>query len=62
MNIHAVREQAALVSLQPELRRAATTRAPLALTLGLLAFFLANAFLLNGLIWSVSPIRTGSPF
>ena len=55
MNIHAVREQAALVSLQPELRRAATTRAPLALTLGLLAFFLANAFLLNGLIWSVSP-------
>ena len=29
--------------------------APLALTLGLLAFFLANAFLLNGLIWSASP-------
>src|SRR5215468_1137939 len=29
--------------------------APLALTLGLLAFFVANAFLLNGVIWSASP-------
>src|SRR5262245_48745400 len=29
--------------------------APLALTLGLLAFFLANAFVLNAVIWSVSP-------
>ena len=29
--------------------------APTALTLGLLAFFVANAFLLNGVIWSASP-------
>jgi alpha-1,2-mannosyltransferase len=29
--------------------------APLVLTLGLLAFFVANAFLLNGVIWSASP-------
>ena len=55
MSIHAVREKAAIVPLQPRLQRAATTKAPLALTLGLLAFFLANAFLLNGLIWSASP-------
>jgi hypothetical protein len=55
MNIHAVREQATLAPLQSEARRAAAIRTPLALTLGLLAFLLANAFLLNGLIWSVSP-------
>ena len=41
--------------MQSEARRAAAIRTPLALTLGLLAFLLANAFLLNGLIWSVSP-------
>jgi alpha-1,2-mannosyltransferase len=29
--------------------------APLALTLGLLVFFVANAFLLNGVLWSASP-------
>jgi alpha-1,2-mannosyltransferase len=29
--------------------------APLALTLGLLAFFLVNAFLLNAILWSASP-------
>jgi|GEM_PF-3631778 len=47
MNIHAVREQATLAPLQSEARRAAAIRTPLALTLGLLAFLLANAFLLS---------------
>jgi alpha-1,2-mannosyltransferase len=33
----------------------AAGHAPLALTLGLLAFFVANALLLNALVWSASP-------
>jgi hypothetical protein len=53
MSLQAARRKAAVVSLQPGLQRAA--RAPVALTLGLLAFFLANAFLLNAVIWSASP-------
>ncbi len=38
----------------PAVERAAGD-APLALTLGLLAFFVANALLLNGILWSASP-------
>jgi alpha-1,2-mannosyltransferase len=53
MRFEAVRQRGAAVSVQPRLVRATGT--PMALTLGLLAFFLANAFLLNGMIWSVSP-------
>ena len=53
MSLQAARAKGAIATLQPALRRA--VKAPLALTLGLLAFFLANAFLLNGLIWSASP-------
>ena len=54
MSLQAARRKADIVTLQPGLQRTAV-KAPVALTLGLLAFFLANAFLLNGLIWSVSP-------
>lgn len=53
MSLLAARRKAAVVALQSGLQRAAKT--PMALTLGLLAFFLANAFLLNGIIWSTSP-------
>jgi hypothetical protein len=53
MSILSARQNGTVVTLRPELRRVAGTSR--ALTLGLLAFFLANAFLLNGFLWSVSP-------
>jgi alpha-1,2-mannosyltransferase len=54
MSLQAARQRGPDVATQPGLPRAATS-SPLRLTLGLLVFFLANAFLLNGLIWSASP-------
>ena len=54
MSVQAAREKPAIVALQPGLERVAKA-SPLGLTLGLLAFFLANAFLLNAVIWSASP-------
>ena len=53
MSFQAARENAGLAGV-PRLLQSAL-RAPLALTLGLLAFVLANSFVLNGIIWSVSP-------
>src|SRR5581483_4003092 len=53
MSILSARQNGTVVTLQPGLRRAAGTSRTL--TLGLLAFLLANAFLLNGLLWSLSP-------
>jgi hypothetical protein len=53
MSLQAARQKAVVVSLQPGLQHVA--KAPLALTLGLLALLLCNAFALNGLIWSASP-------
>lgn len=53
MSLQATPKNEPVVALQPTLRRVA--KAPLALTLGLVMFFLANALLLNGVIWSASP-------